>query len=178
MWDQLVSFPNYWFWYVQVNELSLACSIVSQDIGNIWKVISSHISIASQRSKRFIAELPLRAGANVHFVNSLDVHTFMNCVWALNWSSAIRCFERSNAIKICDGITFDFYVHGTATNISIHEISHQPYSTPGLYKAGVRWQRSYVPALQQACPHNHINISILKCLNVGVGDSKPNIGSS
>ena len=64
---------------MQVNELSL-CLI---DIGNIWKVISSHISIASQRSKRFIAELPLRAGAHVHFVNSLDVHTFMNRVWAL-----------------------------------------------------------------------------------------------
>ena len=28
---------------------------------------------------------------------------------ALNGSSAIRCFERSDAIEIRDGITFDFY---------------------------------------------------------------------
>ena len=28
---------------------------------------------------------------------------------ALNESSAIQCFEGSNTIKICDGITFDFY---------------------------------------------------------------------
>ena len=27
----------------------------------------------------------------------------------LNGSSAIRRFEGSDAIKICDGITFDFY---------------------------------------------------------------------
>ena len=29
---------------------------------------------------------------------------------ALNRSSAIWCFERSNAIEIHDGITFDFYM--------------------------------------------------------------------
>ena len=29
---------------------------------------------------------------------------------ALNGSSAIRRFERSDAIAICDGITFDFYM--------------------------------------------------------------------
>ena len=28
----------------------------------------------------------------------------------LNGSSAIQCFKRSNAIKIRDGITFDFYM--------------------------------------------------------------------
>ena len=28
---------------------------------------------------------------------------------ALNGSSAIQCFERGDAIEICDGITFDFY---------------------------------------------------------------------
>ena len=28
---------------------------------------------------------------------------------ALNGSSVIQCFERSDAIEICDGITFDFY---------------------------------------------------------------------
>ena len=28
---------------------------------------------------------------------------------ALSGSSAIQCFKHSNAIEICDGISFDFY---------------------------------------------------------------------
>ena len=38
---------------------------------------------------------------------------------ALNGSSAIQRFKRSNAIEICDGITFDFY-----TGLSHVEIEH------------------------------------------------------
>ena len=28
---------------------------------------------------------------------------------ALNGSSVLQCFERSNTVEICNGITFDFY---------------------------------------------------------------------
>ena len=43
------------------------------------------------------------------FVDSLDIHASTCMSPAFNGSSAIRHFKHSNAIKIPDGITIDFY---------------------------------------------------------------------
>ena len=55
-------------------------------------------------------ELPLRAGSYTlsKLINTCHIYTaHMSPV--LNGSFALQRFERSNAIKICNGIMFDFY---------------------------------------------------------------------
>ena len=62
----------------------------------------------------------IMGGAHIDFIDSLDTHASTKHIWApplmeahmssaLNGSSAIRRFKHSNTIKICNGITFDFY---------------------------------------------------------------------
>ena len=48
-------------------------------------------------------------------LNLTHIHTSTKHIWAPLLSSAIQCFECSDAIKMCDGITFKF-LHGTVTN--------------------------------------------------------------
>ena len=48
-------------------------------------------------------------------LNSTHIHTSTKHIWTPLLSSAIRSFECSDAIKMCDGITFKF-LHGTVTN--------------------------------------------------------------
>ena len=64
----------------------------------------SHISIASLPSKRHITELQC-SHALCRFICIYETHMSS----ALHGSSAIRRFKHSNVIKICDGITFNFY---------------------------------------------------------------------
>ena len=53
----------------------------------------------------------VKRGAHKRFVDLLDI----SCIYGarmsptLNGSSAIKRFKHSDVIKICDGITFDFY---------------------------------------------------------------------
>ena len=61
-------------------------------------IIPSHISFVSLRLKRCISELPVRVG----LLCSTNDPT-------LNRSSEIHLYERSDAIKIHDGIMFVFY---------------------------------------------------------------------
>ena len=44
----------------------------------------------------------------MHFVDSLDIHASTKSM-SLSGSSPIRRFEGNDAIKIRDGITFEFY---------------------------------------------------------------------
>ena len=57
---------------------------------------------------------------------------------ALNGSSAMQCFEGSNAIKICDGITFDFctdcHIYRVRTPREFSWDIHITWSLPSPYK--------------------------------------------
>ena len=72
------------------------------------RVFRSHHCVQSMG----VSELPLRVG----LIRALWMHEyliFLRCACmspTLNRSSVIRHFERSNAIKTCDGIIFDFYM--------------------------------------------------------------------
>ena len=50
-------------------------------------------------------------GTHTRVIDLLDIHVSTKLVWSptFNKSSAIWHFKCSHAIKICDGITFDFY---------------------------------------------------------------------
>ena len=65
---------------------------------------------------------------------------------ALNGSSVLRRFERSNAIEICDGITFDFYMglpHLSRTLIISHKAlpSSWSWQTQRVSLAGEKGRR-------------------------------------
>ena len=53
----------------------------------------------------------VKDGAHTCCVNVVSIHEFTQCInisLALNGSSALEHFERSNVIEICNGIMFDF----------------------------------------------------------------------
>ena len=52
----------------------------------------------------------VKGEAHMCFVDSLDIHASTKHIWALPRSSAIQHFKHSNVIKICNGITIDFYM--------------------------------------------------------------------
>ena len=63
------------------------------------------------RLKRCCAKLPLRAG----LIHAAKMHEYLislcTCMSpTFNGSSALQHFERGNAVKICNGIMFDFYL--------------------------------------------------------------------
>ena len=96
--------------------------------------------IALPCSKGCIAELLLRAGliqvSQIH-VYILDIYASYKASSPLNASSAIWRFERSNAIKICKGIIFDF--HAGPSHILVHaEISRSFQLLCHLARADMR----------------------------------------
>ena len=70
---------------------------------------------------------------------------------ALNGSSAIQRFERSNAIEICNGITFDFYTGLphiiNACACLIKYLDNEPHAD--LHKGRWEWSRSKCRASSQ-----------------------------
>ena len=70
---------------------------------NCYSVV---FSTTLPRSKHCSAELPLRVGLIMYYVNSSGIHAATQCVWAppLNGNSALQCFERDNLVQICNRI--------------------------------------------------------------------------
>ena len=69
--------------------------------------IPLRISIALPLLKSCNILFPLQVGL-ICAVNNLHIYTACTSPTP-NGSSALQCFEHSNAIEICNGIMFDFY---------------------------------------------------------------------
>ena len=67
----------------------------------------------------------VKGGAHMHFVDSLDIHASTKHIWALPLTeAAIRRFKHSNAIKIRNGMTFDFYTGLPQIQYTAHYATH------------------------------------------------------